>query len=74
MNSTKSIDVYMSYLLKKNSKEDKTMFMGDFNIDLLKYGTNADRTAFSDSQPHHRLLHTQKHSLIIYFQTTLKMV
>ena len=50
MNSTKSIDVYMSYLLKKNSKEDKTMFMGDFNIDLLKYGTNADSTAFSDSQ------------------------
>ena len=26
------------------------MLMGDFNIDLLKYDTNADCTAFLDSQ------------------------
>ena len=40
----------MSDLVQKISKEDKTtMLIGDFNIDLLKYDTNADRTAFLDS-------------------------
>ena len=40
----------MSDLLQKISKEDKTiMLMGDFSIDLLKYDTNADSTAFLDS-------------------------
>ena len=43
-------DVYMSDLLQKISKEDKTiMLMGDFDIDLLKFDTNADSTAFLDS-------------------------
>ena len=47
MNPTEFIDVYMSDLLQKISKEDKTiMLMDDFNIDLLKYDTNADSTAF----------------------------
>ena len=50
MNPTEFTDVYMSHLLQKNSKEDKTiMWMGDFNINLLKYDTNADSTAFLDS-------------------------
>ena len=50
MNPNEFIDVYMSNLLQKISKEDKTiMLMGDFNIDLLKYDTNDDNTAFLDS-------------------------
>ena len=50
MNPTEFIDVYMSDLFQKISKEDKTiMLMGDFNIDLLKYDTIADSTAFLDS-------------------------
>ena len=78
MNPTEFIDVYMLDLLQKISKEDKTvMLMGDFNIDLLKYDTNAYSTAFLDSmytnffsltsQPQHGLQHSQKHSLTIYF-------
>ena len=58
-------------LLQKNLKEEKTkMSMGDFNIDLLKYDTNASSTAFLDSmytiffsltsQPQCGLQHTQK--------------
>ena len=58
-------------LLQKNLKEEKTkMSMGDFNIDLLKYDTNASSTAFLDSmytiffsltsQPQYGLQHTQK--------------
>ena len=36
-------------LLQKMSKEDKTIvLLGDFNIDLLKYDTNKDSTAFLD--------------------------
>ena len=50
MNASRFIDVYMSDLLQKMSKEDKTtMLMGDFNIDLLKYDTNAKSAAFFDS-------------------------
>ena len=55
--------------------------MGDSNIELLKYDTNVDSTAFLESMytiffPHtsqrqHGLQHTQKHSLIVYFRTTL---
>ena len=85
MNPNEFINVYMSGLLQKISKDDKTIIlMGDFNIDLLKHDTNADSTAFLDSiyaifffltsQPQYGLQHTQKHSLIIYFRTTLKMV
>ena len=49
MNPTEFVDVYMSDLLQKISKEDKTiMLMGGFNIDQLKYDTNADSTAFLD--------------------------
>ena len=48
MNPTEFIDVYMSDLLQIISKEDKAvMLMGDFNINLLKYDTNADSTALS---------------------------
>ena len=37
----------MSGLLQKIWKEDKTILLiSDFNIDLLKYDTNADSTAF----------------------------
>ena len=52
------------------------MSMGDFNIDLQKYDTNANSTAFLDSmytiffsltsQPQYGLQHLQKNSLIIY--------
>ena len=43
MNPTEFIDNYLSELLQKSSKEDKTvMLMGDFNIDLLKYDHNTD--------------------------------
>ena len=52
MNPTEFIDIYISELLRKNSKEDKTVvLMGDFNIviDLLKYDTNTDSTTFLDS-------------------------
>ena len=49
MKSTEFIDVYMSDLLQKNSKEDKAvMLIGDFNIGLLKYDTNTDSTAVLD--------------------------
>ena len=50
MNPNGFIDVYILDLLQKISKEDKTiMLMGDFNIDLLKYDTSANSTAFLDS-------------------------
>ena len=50
MNPTEFIDICISELLQKISKEDKTiMLMGDFNIDLLKYDTNADSATFLDS-------------------------
>ena len=49
MNPTEFIDIYLSELLQKLSREDKTiMLMGDFNIDLLKYDTNKDSTMFLD--------------------------
>ena len=50
MNPTEFIDIYLSELLQKFSKEDKTiMLMGDFNIDLLKYDHNTDSASFLDS-------------------------
>ena len=50
MNPTEFIDVYILDLLLKMSKEDKTiMLMGDFNIYILNYETNADCTVFLDS-------------------------
>ena len=50
MNQTEFIDIYLSELLQKFSKEDKTiMLMGDFNIDLLKYDHNTDSASFLDS-------------------------
>ena len=50
MNPTEVIDVCMSDLLQKISREDKTlMLMSDFNISLLKYDANADITVFLDS-------------------------
>ena len=72
MKSTEFIDVYMSDLLQKNSKEDKAvMLIGDFNIGLLKYDTNADSTAVLDwmntiffsltLQSQHTLQQTKKH-------------
>ena len=45
MNPTEFIDNYLSELLQKFSKEDKTiMLMGDFNIDLLKYDHKANQS------------------------------
>ena len=50
MNPTEFIDAYILDLLLKMSKEDKTiMLMGDFNIYILNYETNADCTVFLDS-------------------------
>ena len=47
MNPTEFTDSYISELLRKNTKEDKTIvLMGDFNIDLLKYDTNTDSATF----------------------------
>ena len=50
MNPAEFVDIYLSELLQKFSKEDKTiMLMGDFNIDLLKYDHNTDSASFVDS-------------------------
>ena len=49
-NSTEFRDIYISKLLRKISKENKTIvLMGDFNIDLLKYDTNTDGATFLNS-------------------------
>ena len=48
--SNKFIHIYLSELLQKFSKEDKTiMLMGDFDIHLLKYDHNTDSALFLDS-------------------------
>ena len=85
MNPTEFIDIYISELLKKISKEDKTiMLIGDFNIDLLRYDTNTESAKYLDpmhtyfflnyiSTPTRVTAHS-KHSLVIYFQTRLRMV
>ena len=63
MNPTEFIDIYLSELLQKFSKQDKTiMLMGDFNIELLKYDHNTGNASFLDS------LYT-KLSSIIYLNT-----
>ena len=50
MSPTEFINIYLSKLLQKFSKEGKTiMLMGDFNIDLLKYDHNTDSASFLDS-------------------------
>ena len=50
MNPTEFTESYLSELLQKLSKEDKTIIlMGDFNIDLLKYDHNTDSASFLDS-------------------------
>ena len=47
LNPTKFVDIHIQELLQKMSKEDKTIvLLGNFNIDLLKYDTNKDSTAF----------------------------
>ena len=82
MNPTEFVDIYISELLQKISKEDKTiMLMGDFNIDLLKYDTNTDNATFLGSRYTNLPLpyisiptRVTTHSLIIYFQTILRMV
>ena len=49
-NSTEFTDIYISKLLRKISKENKTIVsMGDFNIDLLKYDKNTDGATFLNS-------------------------
>ena len=49
MNPTEFIDIYLSELLQKFSKEDKIiMLMREFNIDLLKYVHNTDGASFLD--------------------------
>ena len=71
----------MSDLLQKVSIANKTiMLMGNFNIDLLKYDTNADSRVFLDlvflayiTDP--TLVNTHSKRLIDnIFRTTLKMV
>ena len=50
MNPTGFIDIYISELLRKISKENKTIVLiGDCNIDLLKYDTSTDSAPFLDS-------------------------
>ena len=50
MNPTEFIEIYLSELPQKLSKEDKTaILMGDLNIDLLKYDYNTDSASFLDS-------------------------
>ena len=50
MNPTEIIDIYLSELLQKFSKEDKTvMLMGGLNVDLLKYDHNTESASFLDS-------------------------
>ena len=50
MNPTEFIDIYLSELLQKFSKEDKTItLMGDFNIELSKYDHNTGSASFLDS-------------------------
>ena len=49
LNPTEFVDIHIQELLRKMFKEDKTIvLLGDFNIDLLKYDTNKDSTAFLD--------------------------
>ena len=49
LNPTEFVDIHIQELLQKMSKEGKTIvLLGDFNIDLLKYDTNKDSTAFLD--------------------------
>ena len=50
INPIEFTDIYLSELLWKFSKEDKTiMLTGDFNIDLLKYDHNTENAPFLDS-------------------------
>ena len=57
INPNEFTDIYISKLLGKISKEDKTIvLMGDFNIDLLKYDTNTDSTTCLDSMYTNSLL------------------
>ena len=50
MNPTEFIEIYLSELLPKFSKEDKTiMLMGDFNINFFRYDHNTDSASFLDS-------------------------
>ena len=82
MNPTEFIDIYISELFQKISKEDKTIIlMGDFNVDLVKYDTNTDNTAFLGSMHSNFPLpyisapvRVTTLPLIVYFQTILKMV
>ena len=63
MNPTESIDIYISELLRKISKEDKiVVLMGDFNIDLLKYDTNLHSAIFLDSMYTNFLLPSPFHA------------
>ena len=49
MNVEEFNKVYLTELLSKLSREDKTIvLMGDFNIDLLKYDNNVDSADFVD--------------------------
>ena len=50
MNPTEFIESYLSELLQKLSKQDKTiLLMGDFKVDLLKYDHNTDSASFLHS-------------------------
>ena len=57
INPSEFTGIYISKLLGKISKEDKTIvLMGHFNIDLLKYDTNTDSTTCLDSMYTNSLL------------------
>lgn len=80
MNPTEFIDIYISELFQKISKEDKTIILM-VNVDLVKYDTNTDNTAFLGSMHSNFPLpyisapvRVTTHPLIVYFQTILKMV
>ena len=49
-NPTEFIDIYISELLRKISRDDKIiMLIAGFNRDLLKYDINTDSATFLDS-------------------------
>ena len=50
MNPTELLDIYISELLRKISRDDKIIrLIDDFNRDLLKYDINTDSATFLDS-------------------------
>ena len=59
MNINEFSDHYLNELLHELSKENKTFFLGDFSINLLKYDNQPPTNAFLGSlSSHYFLPHT----------------